>query len=103
MDPTSAISPAILLLVNVLLGLVVFFGGLWVRNIDANAKDDRSERARITDRMNQTELQLHAKFDGYVAKDEFRDFRREQSESFRRLFEVVDEIRERVAKKADRP
>lgn len=85
-----------------LLGLVVFFGGMWVRDLAQAVKELRMEDQKMSERQATSERVLSERMSNYVHKDEFREFRLEQRELFDKMFERMDDIKDSLAKKADR-
>ena len=85
-----------------LLGLVVFFGGMWVRDLAQAVKELRMEDQKMAERQAMSERVLSERMSNYVHKDEFREFRVEQRELFDKMFERMDDIKDSLAKKADR-
>lgn len=85
-----------------LLGLVVFFGGMWVRDLSQAVKELRMEDQKLSERLSHADRTAHERLSNYVHKDEFREFRVEQRELFEKMFERMDAIKDSLAKKADR-
>lgn len=77
--------------IQIMLGIAGFFGGFIMKTQSDAIKGLRAAHDEI-----QKSLQ------DYVLKDEFREFRAEQRENFRQLFEKVDSVKEQIAQKADR-
>lgn len=99
MQTTSEIAGFI---IQGLLGLVVFFGGMWVRDLAQAVKELRTEDQKMAERQAISERVLSERMSNYVHKDEFREFRVEQRELFDKMFERMDDIKDSLAKKADR-
>ncbi|ATI15734.1 hypothetical protein [Bordetella phage vB_BbrM_PHB04] len=78
-------------LLQMIFGVVTFLGGFIMKGQSDSIKDLQAANARLSDRLQD-----------YVLKDEFREFRAEQRENFRQLFEKVDAVKEQIAEKADR-
>lgn len=76
---------------QIVLGLATFFGGMVIKGQSDAIKELQAANAKLADR-----------FQHYVHKDEFREFRAEQRENFRQLFEKVDEVKAQIAQKVDR-
>ena len=77
--------------IQMVIALVTFLGGFIMKGQSDTIKELQAANARLADR-----------FQDYVHKDEFREFRIEHRENFRRLFEKVDEVSAQIAQKADR-
>lgn len=77
--------------IQIVLGIAGFFGGFIMKNQSDAIRGLRTAHADIEKRLQD-----------YVSKDDFREFRAEQRENFRQLFEKVDEVKEQISKKADR-
>lgn len=90
------------LIINGLLSLVVFFGGMWVRDLAQAVKDLRMEDQKLAERLALTDKATSERLANYVHKDEFKEFRTEQRELFRQMFEKLDDVRDSLANKADR-
>ena len=90
------------LIINGLLSLVVFFGGMWVRDLAQAVKDLRMEDQKLYDRLAHTDKASAERLGSYVHKDEFRDFRLEQRDLFRQIIEKLDDVKDSMAKKVDR-
>lgn len=88
--------------INSLMGLLALFGGLWMKNLDASIKENREATAAAHDLALQSERRMNDRLGGYVPKDEFREFRDENRDNFNRLFQKMDDLKDQVAKKADR-
>ena len=85
-----------------LLGLVVFFGGMWVRDLAQAVKDLRMEDQKLSERLALTDKATSERLANYVHKDEFKEFRTEQRDLFERMFEKLDDVKDTLARKADR-
>lgn len=92
----------VVFIIQGLMALVVFFGGMWVRDLAQSVKELRIEDQKLADRIVASGQNITDKLSGYVQKDEFRDFRSEQRELFGQLFDRLDAMRNDIAKKADR-
>lgn len=84
-------NPDLQFFVQFIFAVVAFFGGFIMKSQSERIKDLEQSNTRLSDR-----------FQDYVLKDEFREFRAEQRENFRQLFEKVDAVKEQIAEKADR-
>lgn len=71
-------------IINVLLVLVAFFGGMVIKGLSDSVKSLQKEDRRLAD-----------KFDDYVKKEDFRDAIAEVKELLQRIFDKLD-------RKADR-
>lgn len=85
-----------------LLGLVVFFGGMWVRDLAQAVKELRMEDQKLAERQSTSDKAMSERMSNYVHKDEFREFRVEQRELFNQMFEKLDDVKDTLARKADR-
>lgn len=90
------------LIINGLLSLVVFFGGMWVRDLAQAVKELRMEDQKLADRQAANDKAISDRLSNYVHKDEFREFRIEQRELFERMFSRMDDIKDALARKVDR-
>lgn len=77
--------------IQIMLGIAGFFGGFIMKN-----QSDAIKGLRMAQQDLQNRLQ------DYVPKDEFREFRAEQRDNFRQLFEKMDEVKTQIAQKVDR-
>lgn len=87
---------------NVLLALVAFFGGLTVREVLQSVKDLRAAHDQLAERQSSAEQRHLERLGGYVGKEEFREHRTEQRDLFRQMFVKLDTISETLSKKVDR-
>ena len=71
-------------IINILLVLVAFFGGMVIKGLSDSVKSLQKEDRRLAD-----------KFDDYVKKEDFRDAIAEVKELLQRIFDKLD-------RKADR-
>jgi hypothetical protein len=85
-----------------LLGLVIFFGGMWVRDLAQAVKDLRMEDQKLSERQAASDRAMSERMSNYVHKDEFREFRIEQRELFNQMFEKLDDVKDSLARKVDR-
>lgn len=100
MQTTSEIAGFI---IQGLLGLVIFFGGMWVRDLAQAVKELRMADQALSERLSSSDKSTSERMSQYVHKDEFREFRLEHRELFDKVFERMDDIKDSLAKKADRP
>ena len=89
---------ALILAFQVLLGLVAFFGGWVLKDMKTQIRDVNSAISELRE----DDKKLVERLGDYTHRDDFREFREEQRESFNRLFQKMDKIGEDLAKKADR-
>lgn len=101
MEQITNLNP-VLLVVNVLLALASIFGGTWLKRMESDMRDLQRSHTEQQERQAKREIELLEKLNDKVAKDDFKDFRVEQRDNFQRLFEGIDDLRERINKKADR-
>ena len=87
----NGFTPYIILGLNVLLGLIAFFGGMVIRGLRADVKSLRIADEKLDDKLSD-----------FTHKDDFKDFRQEQREMFSELFRKIDSLNDKVASKADR-
>lgn len=88
--------------INGLLALLALFGGLWMKNLDASMKENQSATAANRDLTLQSERRMNDKLEGYVLKDEFKEFRDENRENFKRVFQKMDDLKDQVAQRTNR-
>lgn len=81
----------ILFLLNALMVVVTFFGGVMLRKQSEEIND-----------LRQADVRMVEKLENCVRKDEFSEFRQEQRSNFERMFDKLDDIKEQVSKKVDR-
>ena len=87
----SSALPVLNLIVNVLLALVGFFGGLVLKNLADSIKELRAEDKALRDKM-----------DGFVKVDVLEIWRKEQREDTKLLFSKLEEIRDGMRTKISR-
>lgn len=101
MEQVSNLNP-VLLVVNVLLTLASLFGGLWLKRMESDMRDMQRAHLEHRDLQGKREIDVLEKLNNKVSKDDFKDFRTEQRENFEKLFQGIDDLRERLNRKADR-
>ncbi len=74
------------MLINVLLGLVAFFGGLWVRHLQASQRRLEAEVSALRERV----------ADGCVRRDDYVQLRQEMLAGMHVLREKLDRLAERL-------
>lgn len=80
-------------IINTLLGLVAFFGGVWVRGIADSMKELKKSDAELADKVQGIELLVAGQ---YVTKTDF-------DKKIDKLFEKLDHIATAIDRKQDRP
>jgi len=78
------------MLINVLLGLVVFFGGLWVRNLQGALKRNETELAAVREKV----------AEGCVRRDDYILMRSEMLARLAAIEGKLDRLIERPGDKA---
>ena len=84
MDPQS--------LINILFGLVAFFGGIWVRGIADSLKELKQVDTELASKMQSIEVLIAG---DYIKRDDFHDFTKE-------LFGKLAKIEEKLDRKVDK-
>lgn len=79
-------------IINTLLGLVAFFGGVWVRGLSDSMKELRKTDLDITEKVQAIELLVAGQ---YVRREELKAF--EDA-----LFKKLDRIESKIDGKADK-
>jgi hypothetical protein len=93
------VSPWVLIGFNVLLGVASFLGAMWLRRMEQDMRDMQTAHQNQVSESAKRELALHEKLQNYVAKDDFREFRDEQRENFREVFNRIDALADRLPAK----
>lgn len=93
------VSPWVLIGFNVLLGIASFFGAMWLRRMESDMRDMRKDQADALERQSQREIAIQQKLQGYVAKEDFREFRTEIQGNFSAVFDRLDRLVERIPHK----
>lgn len=79
-------------IINVLLGLVAFFGGVWVRGLSDSMKALQITDKELVEKVQNIEVLVAGK---YVPREELKAF--EEA-----LFQKLDRIEAKIDKKADK-
>lgn len=77
----------LLLVVNILLGLVAFFGAMVGRNLTEAIKE-----LKLADQM------LTNRFDNYVRRDDLADIKQQLSAVFKKLDDIKDSLGNKVSR-----
>lgn len=80
-------------IINILLGLVAFFGGIWVRGISDSMKDLKKTDAELADKVQKIEVLVAG---DYVKRDEM-------DKLGDALFKKLDRIESKLDGKVDKP
>lgn len=79
-------------IINVLIGLVAFFGGVWVKSISESLKEMKATDTQLADKVQHIEVLVAGQ---YVKRDE-------QDALSRALFTKLDRIELKLDTKADK-
>lgn len=81
---------------NVLLGLVSFFGALWLRRMESDMEKMQEQSRRAAEKAAERELALQSQLRGYVSREDFAEFRQEQRQAFGQVFDRLDTLADRI-------
>lgn len=106
-------TPFILFIMNVLMSIAMLFGGIVIKGAIAEIKAlreaDTDMRSTINENQTKIRTELHTatreitdKLGQYTHKDDFKEFRDEQRQNFKTMFDKMDKLGEQVSNKADR-
>lgn len=85
---------------NGLLALVTFFGANWLRRMERDMeKMQEAHNARLKEAVDRDRA-VQEQMRGYVAKEDFREFRDEIRDNFREVFGRMDTLADRLPSKA---
>lgn len=87
---------------NILLAIAGFFGAKWLSRMERDMNDMRKVQSEAATHSAERELQFQRELQGYAGKADLTELRRELNTNFQRLFEGMQDMRDRIAAKADR-
>lgn len=79
-------------LINILFGLVAFFGGIWIRGIADSLKELKRTDSGLASKMQAIEVLIAG---DYIKRDDFHDFTKT-------LFDTLAKIEEKLDRKVDK-
>jgi plasmid stabilization system protein ParE len=84
---------------NTLLAIATFFGANWLRRMERDMEQMQEAHKEAAKDAAQRERELQEQLRGYVAKEDFREFRDEIRGNFREVFGKIDTLAERLPPK----
>jgi len=79
------------LIINLMLGIIAYLGKMVIDGVKKDVVALRVADEKLADKLSD-----------FTHKDDFKEFRREQQDLFRQMFDKLDAINDKVANKADR-
>lgn len=92
----------VLLAFNVVFGIAAFFGGMVIKDLSNSVKDLRQADKELTDSLKSYATKDELKDSRTETRDTLREMRDEQRDGFRQVFDLLNDMRNQIATKADR-
>lgn len=96
MEQTSSNTTWLLIAFQALMTIAAFFVVQWIRRVETDQKDMRTQIEKYVNTANDRELAQQEKLNGYVAKEDFKEFRDEMRANFRDVFNRMDQMAHRL-------